>query len=143
MLAIEAESLAIEILLNRAQDEQRNRLEVMVAPFSEMILPDNIDLINASYSLPFCSPDDFSECWQKVIDHIAVGGRFSGQFFGNNDEWASNPALTFHTHEQMLQLFEENFIIEYLQIEEGLIPTASGKMNQWHHIFHVVAKKIK
>ena len=142
VLAIDAESLSIEILLNRAQNEQLNHLEVKISPFSDMILPDNIDLINASFSLPFCSPEDFPECWQKIIDHLAIGGRFAGQLFGDKDEWASDPSRTFHTQEQMLHLFKENFVIEYLQVEDGLLPTAAGPMKHWH-VYHVVAKKIK
>ncbi len=142
VLAIDAEPMSIEILLNRAQNEQLNHLEVQNSPFSDMILPDNVDLINASFSLPFCSPEDFPECWQKIIDHLAIGGRFAGQLFGDKDEWASDPSRTFHTKEQMLHLFKENFTIEYLQIEEGLLPTAAGQMKHWH-VYHVVAKKIK
>jgi len=42
----------------------------------------------------------------------------------------------------MLHLFKENFVIEYLQVEEGLLPTAAGPMKHWH-VYHVVAKKTK
>lgn len=97
VLALDAEPLSIEIILNRAQNEQLNRLEVQISPFSDMILPDNVDLIYASFSLPFCSPEDFPECWQKIIDHLAFGGRFTGQLFGDKDAWASDPSRTFHT----------------------------------------------
>lgn len=142
VFAIDAEPLAIEILLNRVDDEERNHLEVMVTPFSDMVLPDDIDLINAGYSLPFCEAKDFSACWQNIVDHLAVGGRFAGQFFGDRDEWVSHSSGTFHTQEQMLQLFEEHFAIEYLQIEEGLLPTAAGTIKHWH-LYHVVGKKIK
>lgn len=138
VLAIDAEPLAIEILLSRAEGD----LEVMISPFSEMTLPENIDLINASLSLPFCSPEDFPACWQKIQDHLAIGGRFAGQLFGDKDDWAADPSRTFLTQEQMLQLFKDNFVLEYLQIEEGLLPTAAGPMKRWH-IYHVVAKKIK
>lgn len=142
VLAIDAEPLSIEILLNRTQKEQLDHLEVLVSPFSDMNLPDNIDLINASLSLPFCAPEDFPQCWQKIVDHLSIGGRFSGHFFGDQDEWKSNPSLTFHTEEQLFNLFKENFTIEYLQIEKGLVPTASGEMS-YSHIYHIVAKKIK
>lgn len=142
VLALDAEQLSIDILLNRVNDQQRKLLEVMVSPFSDMKLPDNVDLINASYSLPFNKPEEFPACWQNIIDHLAIGGRFSGQFFGENDEWAYDPALTIHTQEQMQQLFSDQFEIEYLQIEEGLLPTAAGAMKHWH-VFHVIAKKIK
>lgn len=114
----------------------------MVVPFSEMTLPSELDLINASYSLPFCKPKDFDQCWRMIVDQLAIGGRFSGHFFGEKDEWASNPNLTIHSYEKMLKLFEDQFIIEYLQIEDGLVPCANGGMKHWH-VYHVVAKKIR
>lgn len=142
VLAIDAEALAIDVLLSRAPDEHRDRLDVNISSFSEMVLPQNVDLINASYSLPFCSPEEFPACWQNIVDHLAVGGRFSGQFFGDKDEWSSDPSLTFLCHEQMLQLFTDSFVVEYLEVQEGMSLTASGAMKYWH-VFHVVAKKIK
>jgi tellurite methyltransferase len=139
--AIDAEPLSIEIISNRTESEYHPQLKTQINPFATMELPDNIDLINASFSLPFCPPDGFSDCWQNIVDHLAVGGRFAGQLFGDRDAWASTSPGTFHTHEQMLQLFKENFVIEYLQIEEGLLPTAVGPMKQWH-VYHIVARKI-
>lgn len=142
VLAIDAEPLAIEILLRRAEEVASGSLEVAVSSFSTMALPENVDLINASYSLPFCAAGDFYTCWQTIVDSLAIGGRFTGQFFGDRDEWSTLGFGTFHSHEEVLELFRENFAIEYIQIEEGLKPTADGEMKQWH-IFHVVAKKIK
>lgn len=142
VLAIDAEALSIEIILNRAQDENLQNLETNISGFADMTLPDHIDLINASFSLPFCPSEDFSECWNNIVEHLAVGGRFAGQLFGDRDEWASGPSGTFHSQEEMLNLFKDHFVIEYLQIEEGLLPTAVGPMKHWH-IFHIVAKKIK
>lgn len=141
VLALDAEQLSIDIILNRVVPAHRNNLEVCVAPFSEMVLPCEIDLINASYSLPFCHPQDFSVCWQTIVDQLAFGGRFSGHFFGENDEWANNSELTIHSYEQVLELFKDRFIIEYLQIEDGLLPCANGKLKHWH-VYHVVANKI-
>jgi len=138
--AIDAEPLSIEIILNRTETENPQHLETSISSFANMVLPDNIDLVNASFSLPFCPSEDFSECWNNIVDHLAVGGRFAGQLFGDRDEWAAGSSGTFHTHEQMLQLFEDHFVIEYLQIEEGLLPTAVGPMKHWH-IYHVVARK--
>lgn len=142
VLALDAEQLSIDIILNRVEGSCNNNLEVVVSPFSEMMLPNELDLINASFSLPFCKPQDFLQCWQMITDQLAIGGRFSGQFFGEKDEWAINPDLTIHSYEEMLRLFEHHFVIEYLQVEDGLIPCASGQMKHWH-VYHVVAKKIK
>jgi SAM-dependent methyltransferase len=142
VLAMDAEEQAIRILLNRAADAKLTGLETMVATFAEMVLPDNIDLINANYSLPFCHPQDFSQCWGNIVDHLALGGRFSGNFFGERDAWADNPEYTFLTEAQVRALFKDRFEIEYFQIDEGNLPTAAGTMKHWH-VFHVIAKKIR
>lgn len=142
VLAIDGEETSIDILLKRVDPSKHSDLEVMVATFSKMNLPNDIDLINASFSLPFCQPKEFSQCWEYIVDHLSVGGRFSGQFFGEKDAWATRSDLTIHSHEEILQLFEKQFDIEYFCIEEGLIPGANGKMKQTH-VYHVVAKKIK
>lgn len=142
VLAIDAESLAIEILSNRVLDSDRNRLAVNISPFSDMSLPDRIKLINASFSLPFCSPEDFPDIWQNIVDHLEIGGRFAGQFFGERDEGFSDINPLMFSQDQVMQLFQDHFEVEYLQIEEGLIPAADGSLKRWH-TFHVVVKKIK
>lgn len=144
VLAIDAEQLSIDIILNRVDASYLDNLAVVVSPFSEMILPPELDLINASYSLPFCQSQDFPQCWKMIIDQLAIGGRFAGQFFGEKDAWAiDRPELTFHSYEKMLQLFEGRFVIEYLQIDEGLIPCVINGKTKHCHIYHVVAKKIR
>ncbi len=141
VLSLDAEQLSIDIILNRVDANQLPNLEVQVTSFSKMTLPPELDLVNASFSLPFCNPNDFNQCWETIVDSIADGGRFCGQFFGQEDEWANNPDLTIHTYEEVIKLFEPRFQIEYLQIENGLLPCANGTMKHWH-VYHVVAKKI-
>lgn len=140
VFSLDAEQLAIDIILNRVDADDVSNLEVQVASFSEMAIPKELNLINASYSLPFCKPMDFDRCWETIVDSITEGGRFCGQFFGEDDEWADNPELTIHTHEKILELLESRFQIEHLQIEKGLLPCANGNMKRWH-VYHVVAKK--
>lgn len=142
VLAIDEQPLSLETLQTRVPENQLNRLEVSLSNFSDMILPDNIDLINASYSLPFCTPEDFSKHWQMIIDHLAIGGRFAGQLFGDRDEWAEDPTRTFHTQDEMLDLFKDNFVIEYLENVEEDLPKADGIVKRWH-LYHIVARKIK
>ena len=138
---MDAEQLSIDIILNRVDLNQISNLEVSISPFAEMKLPKELDLINASYSLPFCKPEDFDHCWNTIASSLAVGGRFCGHFFGKHDEWANHPNLTIHSYEDLIALFQNQFIIEYLQIEDGPVPCANGKMKHWH-TYHVIAKKI-
>lgn len=141
VLALDIEQTSLDIILNRVDNHFRRRLEVVAASFSDMRLPNGLDLINASFSLPYCAPQDFSQCWEKIVNSLAVGGRFCGQFFGENDEWASDGDLTIHSYSDLLQLFHEKFSIEYLEIQDGLTPTVDGKNKHWH-VYHVVAKKL-
>jgi tellurite methyltransferase len=140
--AYDQEALAIQILLNRVPEQFLGNLETVVIPFYMMELPVEIDLVNASFSLPFCAPEDFPAVWENIVEHMAVGGRFAGHLFGDKDDWAVNPNYTFHTHEQMLALFKDRFVIESLKVEEGMDKTATGNDKYWH-VYHIVAKKIK
>ncbi len=142
VLALDAEQLAIDILLSRVCPDDSKRLQVQVSTFSEMDLPYELDLINASLSLPFCLPQDFATCWAMIVDHITVGGRFAGMFFGDQDQWASNPELTIFSQDALLQLFHDRFEIEYFQVEKGRIPAVGSKMKS-AHMFHIIARKLK
>lgn len=95
-------------------------------------------LVNASFSLPFCRPEKFNILWKKVAQSILPGGRFAGHFFGVNDSWAGDTEKTFHTKEDVLDLFKE-FKIEYFEEVEKDGKTLGGKEKHWH-VFHVVAK---
>lgn len=141
VLAVDGEDLAIEILLNRVNPEVQELLQVMCAPFAKLILPTDADLINASISLPFCDPEVFPSLWEQITESIAIGGRFSGHFFGDQDEWASLPGRTHLTEEEVLRLFEGRYEIEYFDVLEDNRPCADGSLKHWH-VFSVVAKKI-
>lgn len=45
------------------------------------------------------------------------------------------------TGRDALYMLKDQFVIEYLQIDEGVMPKANGEMKYWH-TFHVVAKKV-
>ena len=62
VLAIDKERLAIDQLLISAKDQYAAELNTLVDPFSEISIP-AATLINASFSLPFCHPDDFNLLW--------------------------------------------------------------------------------
>ena len=98
------------------------------------------NLLNASYSLPFCKPEFFSRMMKEIDSSILKGGRFSGNFFGKNDSWADNKNMTFHTKEELLNFFG-NFEIEYLEEKDEDGVTASGESKHWH-VYSVIAKKL-
>ena len=84
--------------------------------------------------------DCFPHVWQKICGAIRVGGRFSGQLYGDRDSWADRAGMTFHTAGEVETLLK-GFEVEYFIEEEEESVTPRGNLKHWH-IFHIVAKKI-
>lgn len=114
------------------------RLTLVLAAFEETEIPGS-DLVNASFSLPFCRPDRFGEVWERIVRAIRPGGRFAGQLFGERDSWASIPDRTHHTRaeaEALLRPFEVEMLVE----DEKDGNDATGTPKHWH-VFHIVARR--
>jgi tellurite methyltransferase len=139
VLAIDAEAEAIRRLRSRSDvpDGAASRLSTEVARFEDAAWP-SADLVNASFSLPFCPPVHFSVVWQRVVASILPGGRFSGQLFGERDEWADQKDMTFHSRGEVEQLLR-NLEVECLDELEEDGTTALGERKRWH-VFHIVAR---
>ncbi len=129
---------AFPLLWSRVPEEQKARLTTVEVDFAEMQVPD-CDLVNASFALPSCRPEDFPALWIRIAGAIRTGGRFAGQFFGDRDTWASMPGRTHHSREEVLALLE-GFEIEMMRVEERDDPPGLRKPKHWH-IFHMVARK--
>jgi SAM-dependent methyltransferase len=140
VLAIDNQPYAIVRLKSGVPPEQQARLETQVAAFETIELP-QADLINASYSLPFCSPQHFDLFWQRIVESLQVGGRFAGCFFGDRDEWVTKPGMTFHTGHQVKVLLSK-FETEFFGEEERDGTTAVGQKKHWH-VFSVVARRVR
>jgi len=97
------------------------------------------DLVNASWSLPFCPPAMFGAVWEQIVDALRPGGRFCGQLFGEQDEWATEDDMTFHTREEAERLFVVFELDRFDELEEDG-KTALGTPKHWH-VFNIVAKK--
>lgn len=139
VLGIDGQVDAITRLQNRL-DVDLKLLETCVQRFESITLPESVDLVNASFSLPFCPPEHFSEFWQKITNCLRSGGRFCGQFFGERDSWAVYPALTHVTRQQLTDLLKDDWQIEVFEEEEHPGVTALGEEKYWH-IFHIVVCK--
>jgi trans-aconitate methyltransferase len=138
VLGIDGEAEAIARLLHRS-DIDTIRLQTSVSRFEALTLPTAVDLINASFSIPFCSPEHFPALWQTIVTSLQVGGRFCGQLFGDRDSWAVNPAITHHSREQVETLLR-SFEVEFFTEEDHPGETALGEAKHWH-LFHIVARK--
>ena len=139
VLATDREPGAIEWVKQRVPIDQHRQLLTQVAALESIQLP-QADLINASFSLPFCQPQPFVELWQRIISALRSGGRFAGNFFGERDGWSHHTDMTFHTVDQAKQALNA-FEVEYFLEEESDGVTALGDPKHWH-TFSIVARKI-
>jgi SAM-dependent methyltransferase len=142
VLGIDGEAEAIARLQGRPDidpDRLKQQFASQVVLFEDVTLPESIDLVNASFSLPFCSPEHFQNLWQKIVDSLKLGGRFCGQLIGARDSWAMYTSTNYHSREHVEALLQP-FEIEMLEEEEHPGKTAIGEDKYWH-IFHIVARK--
>ncbi|MEL6384384.1 MAG: class I SAM-dependent methyltransferase [Cyanobacteria bacterium J06626_18] len=136
VLAVDGNSEAIAQLRQRS-DINRTYLETRVQSFETLTLPPQVDLINASFCLPFCPPSYFAEMWEEIVTALRPGGRFCGQLFGDRDSFATHPDITYHTRYHVEELLTP-FDIELLEEEEHPGKTALDEEKHWH-LFHIVA----
>lgn len=138
VIAIDGEVDGLKIIEECVPKKHKKKLNLLCEKFENISLP-KADLVNASYSLPFCLPDSFEELWIKITNAIKVDGIFVGNFFGTNDTWAVKDNMTFHTKEQLEKMFED-FEIKHFEEVEDDGSTATGELKHWH-VFNVVASK--
>ncbi|GAB4161814.1 MAG: hypothetical protein Fur0046_40410 [Cyanobacteria bacterium J069] len=139
VLAIDGEPEAIARLQARPEIRAaiaQNLMETRVQRFEQLELPANLDLINASFCLPFCPPAQFPALWNQLTAALRSGGRLCGQFFGDRDSWAVYDHMTHHTRAQVEALLQP-FTVELLEEEAHPGKTALGDEKFWH-IFHWV-----
>jgi SAM-dependent methyltransferase len=139
VLAVDNQPDAIRFLRSIVPAKHRTRLRTRVASFESVKLP-RCDLINASYSLPFCRPERFNRFWHGIIGSLRSGGWFVGHFFGVRDEWVGISDMTFHNSLQVKALLR-TFEVEFFEEKEWDGKTASGKRKHWH-VISVVARKL-
>lgn len=136
VLAVDGEPSAIARL--RAAAPETDRLTTEVVRFEEARWPP-ADLVNSSYGLPFCPPEAFGALWDRIVDSLSSGGRFSGQLFGERDAWAGEEGMTFVKRSDAERLLEDFELERFDEVEEDG-RTAVGDAKHWH-LFHVVARK--
>ncbi len=137
VLAIDSHVHSFVYLLQHPELSYPENLTIQLSAFQKAMWG-RVDLVNASFCLPFCPPEDFSNLWLRIVDSLPTGGRFAGQFFGDRDTWATIPGRSHHTLEQVKALLTP-FDLDFWQEEEEDGTTLTGAKH-WH-IFHVVGRK--
>ncbi|MFC3909140.1 class I SAM-dependent methyltransferase [Legionella dresdenensis] len=141
VLAIDYQAEAISTLLSLCPPSLQNRLDTKVMPFELLTSLPRVQLINASYSLPFLREDKFYSIWNTIVDTMHQGDMFAGTFFGINDGWNSskNLDMTFFNHDDLSNLLLP-FEVAFLEEEEIDKTDALGNIKHWH-VYSVVAEK--
>ncbi len=142
VLAVDGHAEAVERTKAQIPPQYRNRCIVRQAVM-ELLPPETehagmIDLVNASFALPFCDPQGFPALWEWIKHMLKPGGRFAGQFFGERDDWYNIRPGSHMTQDQLIDLFD-GFVIEHFDEVEKDGADAMGGMKH-HHVFHVVAR---
>jgi tellurite methyltransferase len=139
VLAVDVHPEALKRLRSKAATLQlAARLETRQSSFETASWP-TARLLNSSFALPFCTPERFDDLWRRIVSSLEGGGRFSGQLFGDRDEWADNRELTFHTRTEVEALLD-GFDLERFDEVENDGQTALGEAKHWH-LFHIVARR--
>ncbi len=100
---------------------------------------EQVDLVNASFSLPFCPMRELPKLWAWIDRRIKPGGRFAGQLFGDRDTWAHARKTTGISRTKVERMFR-GYVFEELREEEKDDQTSMGELKHWH-VFHIVARK--
>lgn len=139
VLAIDGHPEALRLLHEQMPPGLDERLEARLAPFHEATWPRGVDLVNASFSLPFCPPEHFGAVWERIVASLRRGGRFAGQLFGDRDDWASIPGRSHQSRAEVERLLAP-FDVEELREESKQDGPEAARPKRWH-VFHIVARK--
>jgi cyclopropane fatty-acyl-phospholipid synthase-like methyltransferase len=121
----------------------KDKLNVIKADFTNIKLP-VCDAVYASFSLPFCTPNNFNKFWFNLEQSLSKQGVFAGNFFGVNDDWYhTSTDITFHRKDEIKELFEGYIIKEFREKEyEGTCVSEQGNIvNKHWHIYEIIAIK--
>ena len=139
VLAIDAEPAAIEVLTAREDLPPTGELQTLVSRFEDASWP-AADLVNSGFALPLVPQAKFAALWQRIVESLKWGGRFSDQLYGDRDSWVGDPTNSFFTRGEAERLLDR-LEIEHFHEEEVESRTRRGKTKHWH-VFHIVARKL-
>jgi trans-aconitate methyltransferase len=138
VLAIDSEPAAITTLQERVPPALQRRLQTQETSFEAISILPPAHFIYAGFSLPFCAPVQFESLWALIVAALQPGGRFAGQLFGENDSWAANPEMTFHSAADVQRLLRPLVVEVHEEVEEDGQAVSGPK--HWH-LHHIIARK--
>lgn len=101
--------------------------------------PHRYDLVSAQFALPFNPASTFDAMFARLRGSIRPGGLFSGNLFGERDEWnVPGSGKTFLSREDAIRLFD-GFDVLLFEEKEEQRELAHGGMKHWH-LFDIIAR---
>lgn len=138
VIAIDQSVEALNWIRESTSPSEQARLTLQEASFERVELP-QCYLLNASFSIPFCSEAVFNQLWLKITKAIQVGGYFAGHFFGPKDDYAGQAQVNTHSRADIEEIFA-CFRLKMLDERDERGPMIGGGHKHWH-VFSVVAQK--
>ena len=134
VLAIDRQ-LNQDFILNRLSKDEKRLISFKESSFENIELP-KTQLLTAFFSLPFCTPDNFYELWNKVYDSIENIGYFVGQLFGDRDAWNVVDSINTFSIYKVKEYLKKFKIIKLEEVE--YIRESDNK--KWHY-YNIIAQK--
>lgn len=110
-------------------------LKTIVSTFEQLdfqAIP-QVDLVIASFSLPFMKPQDFNRIWQQVVSKVKPGGYFIGNFFAPDFSFFAEKfrhSMTFHSKLEAVALLNGFEIVSFQEV--NVPATKPGTMNHYY-----------
>lgn len=137
VVALDGEPIAQQVADTLPADSFR----YVISPFEVYDFPvAAYDLVSAQYALPFVKPEHYARVYEGVLAALAPGGIFTGQFFGDRDDWVGTPNMTFHNEADARRLLAPLTILEFTEEDDPGSVTLSGQSKHWH-LFHFIARR--
>ena len=136
--------LTRELLLAQAPHALGNvaLVQATLEEFAPELRIGSFGLVHAGFVLPFVHPQHFQFAFERLLDSIAGGGLFTGQFFGPDDEFlreSGGELMTSHTASDVDTLLCDFDILSREEVNrEGHLGRGKKK---WWHVHHVIARR--
>lgn len=134
VLAIDKQ-LNREFILDRLSEDERKLVSFEENSFENIVLP-KTKLVTAFFSIPFCSPNNFDDLWNKIYNSIEVDGYFVGQLFGDRDSFSVVQTINTFTIEQI-----KNYLKKYKIIKLEEVEYVRKSDNKKWHFYDIIAQK--
>lgn len=136
VLAIDRQ-LNEKFILNRLSTVQKESITFKESSFEDIELP-KTQLLTAFFSIPFCSPNNFDELWDKIYDSIDEDGFFVGQLFGDRDAWNVVDSINTFPIEKVKEYLKKYKIHKLEEVE--YVRESDNK--KWHFYDIIAQKKV-